>query len=30
MIIERNHIDIEKMHDRHTNLEGLEQAFAGK
>ncbi len=28
MIIERKHIDIDVMHKRHTNLEGLLQPFA--
>ncbi|MDT4762306.1 sugar isomerase [Sphaerochaeta sp. PS] len=27
MIIEKNHIDIDKMHKRHTNLEGLLKPF---
>lgn len=28
MIIEKNHVDLDEMHRRHTNLEGLPQAFA--
>jgi len=28
MLIERNSIDIDKMHKRHTNLEGLLGDFA--
>ena len=28
MLIERNNIDISKMHKRHTNLEGIPTAFA--
>lgn len=28
MLIERNKIDIDAMHKRHTNLEGIDQSFA--
>ena len=28
MLIERNHVDIDAMHKRHCNLEGLPHAFA--
>lgn len=28
MLIERNNIDVSKMHKRHTNLEGIPTAFA--
>lgn len=28
MLIEKNNIDIDAMHKRHTNLEGIDQSFA--